>query len=115
MKLEKLFSKNPTANPFTKTTLFSDKNVLVFEINLKSSEEFPPCEHKGSSLLLYAVAGKGKIEMNDNETEFEQGDLMCFCEEEIFKIKNHSAQDLYCFAAITPRPPIKEQYNELGI
>lgn len=115
MKIEKLMSKNLTESPFTKTTLFDDKNMLISELNLKNGDEIPPCEHEGSSLLLYITEGTGKINAYDEETEVTQGDLICINKDEIVSIRSDSPQGLSCFEVITPRPPIKEQYNELGM
>lgn len=114
-KIEKLTSKSLNDSPFTKTTLFDDKNMLVFELTLKNGDEIPPSEHEGSSLLLYITKGIGKVNIADKETEVQEGNLIYLSKDEIAKIKSDFPQGLSCFVVISPRPPIKEQYNELGM
>lgn len=115
MKIERLENSTINNNSITKTTLFNEKDMLIFHINLKPGEEFPCCEHENSSLLMCFIDGNGQILYKDETINISSGTLAYFDETDLFRIRNTGTIPLSCVSIISPRPAIKAQYNELGI
>lgn len=115
MKIEKIAERILYSDStFTKRVLFSEEKVLSFVLNMGPGQEIPPHHHEDSDLILHVLTGSAALTVDGKVQKITGGDVI-YCEgQEVFSLKNDTAENMSAFVVLAPRPGLKIYADEIG-
>lgn len=97
----------------TKRLLFADRNSLSFVLNLKAGQTLPSHKHEKSTLVLNVLNGKGKIRVNQETEQLENGVFLSVRGEDDFEIPEVT-EDMSLLVTLSPNPSNEIYAKEVG-
>jgi quercetin dioxygenase-like cupin family protein len=89
------------------------ERVTITEVHLSSGASQPRHKHDTSEQIWYAVKGNGKLLLvDDNEMEFNTGDVVRFADGDIHGLINDSNEEFVYISVTTPPINFKYAYKK---
>ena len=85
----------------------SSKRVTITEVHVVPGASQPRHTHNASEQMWYALQGKGKLLLDDNqEMDFKAGDVVRFAEKDVHGLLNDGSTE-FIYISVTAPPVIR--------